>query len=154
MADRDLVERFRAYMRAKQQPVTSQRLVIAELMLTAADHVSAEDVVKRLLAQGHKTGLATVYRTVDLLLDSGLLVERDFGEGFRRFEPAPDMPPAEQMLCKVCGAVDEFRDERLDEITRAAAHARGFARDRHRLVIDGTCRKCQGTAPATERRYS
>jgi Fur family ferric uptake transcriptional regulator len=153
VADSAVVERFRAYLRAKELPVTGQRLVIAELMLNAPDHISAEDVALRIEEGGHKVGLATVYRTIDLLLDSHLLVERDFGEGFRRFEPARDIPHHEHLRCSVCGTVEEFRDERIEKITQTIAQSRGFASEGHRLVVHGTCRKCQGTAPAPDRRY-
>ncbi len=154
MADSTVTGRFAAYLRANDLPVTSQRLAVAELMLGAPDHVAAEDIVRRAREHGQKIGQATVYRTIDLLLDSGLLVERDFGEGLRRFEPAREAPRQEQLRCDVCGGVDEFRDDRLEVITQSAARAHGFARGGHHLVINGTCRKCQGTAPATERRYS
>ena len=50
-------------------------------------HMSAEDVYKALMAENIDVGLATVYRTLDLLVSSGLVAERDFGEGFRRYEP-------------------------------------------------------------------
>jgi len=151
VADDTVVERFCAFLRGKNLPVTSQRLAIAELMLHASDHLSADDVAARVREQGHQAGLATVYRTIDLLVESELLVERDFGEGFRRFEPARDVPQHEHMLCKVCGAVDEFHDERIAEITKAVAQSRGFARDRYRLVIHGTCRSCQRAATAPDR---
>ncbi len=154
MADDAVVERFRAFLREKSLPVTSQRLVLAELLLKSPGHLSADDVAALVRDHGHKVGLATVYRTIDLLVESGLVVERDFGEGFRRFEPARDVPRHEHMLCSTCGAVEEFRDERIDEITRHIAAARGFSRERHHLVIHGVCRACQRTAPAIDRRLS
>ena len=153
MADDAVAERFRAYLREKELPVTSQRLVIADLLLRAPGHLSAEDVAAQVLAQGHKVGLATVYRTIDLLVDSGLVVERDFGEGFRRFEPARDVAGHEHLLCSACGAIEEFRDARIEEVSRSIAAVRGFARERHQLVIHGVCRACQRTA-AIDRRLS
>jgi Fur family ferric uptake transcriptional regulator len=152
MADGAVVERFRAFVRERNLPVTSQRLVIAELMLNAPGHMSAEDVAGRLRETGQAVGLATIYRTIDLLLESGLLVARDFGEGFRRFEPARDTPQHEHLLCTNCGAVEEFHDEHIEQITRAIALSRGFARERHRLVIHGLCRNCQLATPAPDRR--
>lgn len=154
MADDEVVERFRAFLRERSLPLTSQRLVIAGLLLNAPGHLSAEDVAALVRDTGHTAGLATVYRTIDLLVESGLVVERDFGEGFRRFEPARDIPRHEHLLCSVCGAVEEFRDDRIDEITRNIASARGFSRERHQLVIHGVCRACQRKAPAIDRRLS
>lgn len=151
MADADVGERFRTYLRQRSLPVTSQRLVIADLLLHAPGHLSADDVAAHLSEKGHTVGLATIYRTLDLLVASGLVVERDFGEGFRRFEPARDMPQHYHLACTVCGAVTEFRDDRIDDLIRRSATARGFVPARHRLMIQGTCRDCRQGAPAPDR---
>jgi Fur family ferric uptake transcriptional regulator len=143
LADHAVVERFTAYLREHNLPVTAQRLAIAEVLLTSEHHLSAEEVAREVSARGRSVGTATVYRTIDTLLESGLLVERDFGEGFRRFEPARDVPNHEHLVCTQCGKVEEFRDERLERMTTIVAESRGFARQRHRLVIHGICRDCQ-----------
>ncbi len=143
MADDAVVQRFTAYLREHNLPVTAQRLAIAEALLTSDRHLSAEEVAQEVSARGRSVGTATVYRTIDTLVESGLLVERDFGEGFRRFEPARDVPNHEHLVCTQCGKVDEFRDERLERMTTIVAESRGFARQRHRLVIHGVCRDCQ-----------
>lgn len=143
MPDHPVVERFVGYLRAHNLPVTAQRLAIAEVLLVSDRHLSAEEVAREVTAGGRKVGTATVYRTIDTLLESGLVVERDFGEGFRRFEPARDIPHHEHLVCTQCGKVEEFRDERLERMTTLVAESRGFARQRHRLVIHGVCRDCQ-----------
>jgi Fur family ferric uptake transcriptional regulator len=143
LGDDRVVERFTAYLREHNLPVTAQRLAIAGVLLNSEHHLSAEDVAKEVSARGRAVGTATVYRTIDTLLESGLLVERDFGEGFRRFEPARDVPNHEHLVCTQCGKVEEFRDERLERMTTIVAESHGFARQRHRLVIHGVCRDCQ-----------
>lgn len=144
MADHPVVERFIGYLREHNLPVTAQRLAIAEVLLTADRHLSAEEIAAEVSARGRKVGTATVYRTIDTLLESGLITERDFGEGFRRFEPTRDVPNHEHLVCTQCGKVEEFRDERLERMTTIVAESRGFARQRHRLVIHGICSDCQG----------
>ncbi|MBX9928530.1 MAG: transcriptional repressor [Gemmatimonadaceae bacterium] len=142
-------ERFTRYLREHNLPVTPQRMAIAELLLNSDRHLSAEDVAQALVQRGRQAGTATIYRTLDVLVASGLVVERDFGEGFRRFEPARDVPHHEHLLCTQCAKVEEFRDERLERMTTLVAETRGFARQRHRLVIYGVCRDCQrGTTGA------
>ena len=143
MPDHPVVERFVGYLREHNLPVTAQRLAIAEVLLTSDRHLSAEEVASEVTARGRRAGTATVYRTIDTLVESGLLVERDFGEGFRRFEPARDIPHHEHLVCTQCDKVEEFRDERLERMTTLVAESRGFARQRHRLVIHGVCRECQ-----------
>lgn len=143
MPGQPVVDRFVAYLRAHNLPVTAQRLAIAEVLLTSERHLSVDEVAAEVSARGQRAGTATVYRTIDTLVESGLLVERDFGEGFRRFEPARDIPHHEHLVCTQCGKVEEFRDERLERMTTLIAESRGFARQRHRLVIHGVCRECQ-----------
>jgi Fur family transcriptional regulator, ferric uptake regulator len=137
------LEAFRLYLREHNLPVTAQRLAIAEVVLGSDRHLSAEEVADELAARGAAAGTATVYRTLEVLVRSGLVVERDFGEGFKRFEPARDIPHHEHLLCSVCGRVKEFRDERLERMTTLIAEAHGYARQRHRLVIYGVCAECQ-----------
>lgn len=143
MADHPVVDRFVTYLREHNLPVTAQRLAIAEVMLASERHLSAEEAAQEVSARGRKVGTATVYRTIDTLVASGLLVERDFGEGFRRFEPARDIPHHEHLVCTQCGKVEEFRDERLERMTTLVAESHGFARQRHLLVVHGICRDCQ-----------
>jgi Fur family ferric uptake transcriptional regulator len=147
VADHPVVDRFVAYLRQHNLPVTAQRLAIAEVMLASERHLSAEEVAQEVSARGRSVGTATVYRAIDTLIESGLLVERDFGEGFRRFEPARDIPHHEHLVCTQCGKVEEFRDERLERMTTLVAETHGFARQRHRLVIHGICRDCQRGTP-------
>ena len=138
-----MIEQFRRYLRDHNLPVTAQRLAIAEVVLASDRHLTAEDVAREVAARGASVGTATVYRTLEVLVRSGLVVERDFAEGFKRYEPARDIPHHEHLLCSVCGRVTEFRDERLERITTLVAEAHGFARQGHRLVIHGVCARCQ-----------
>lgn len=137
------LESFASYLRDHNLPVTPQRLAIADVLLGSTSHLSADDVARELKARGSAAGLATVYRTIEVLLRSGLLVERDFGEGFKRYEPARDMPHHEHLLCSVCGKVREFRDERLERMTTLIAQQHRFSRQGHRLVIHGICAECR-----------
>ena len=142
--DRDaVIETFRGYLRDHNLPVTAQRVAIARVVLGADRHLSAEEVAHELAARDAPVGTATVYRTLELLVRSGLAAERDFGEGFKRYEPARDMPHHEHLMCTACGRVTEFRDERLERMTTLIAEANMYARQRHRLVIYGVCGECQ-----------
>ncbi len=143
MEVRNDLELFRTYLRQHNLPVTQQRLAIANVVFASDRHLSVEEVAHHVAAEGENAGTATIYRTLDLLVRSGLVVERDFGEGFRRFEPSRGIPHHEHMLCTVCGRVDEFRDERLERMTTIIAESHGYSRQRHRLVIYGVCAECQ-----------
>jgi Fur family ferric uptake transcriptional regulator len=152
MADSDVIDRFTAFLRDRRLPVTQQRLAIAAILLRAHEHLSADDVAATLASDGQKVGLATVYRTLDLLVSCGLAEQRDFGEGFKRYEPMHAQANHYHLTCTVCGAVAEFFDERIPEIIRRTAAARGFVPGQHRLLVRGTCRACRKTPSVLDRR--
>jgi Fur family transcriptional regulator, ferric uptake regulator len=137
------MEAFRAYLRDRNLPVTPQREAIAGVVLNSDRHLSADDIERELAVLGIMVGTATIYRTLEVLVRSGLVMERDFGEGFRRYEPARDAPQHEHLICTICNSVTEFRDERLERMTTLLAEANGFVRQRHRLVIEGVCPNCR-----------
>jgi Fur family ferric uptake transcriptional regulator len=141
-----VIDAFREYLRDHNLPVTPQRLAIAEVILLRDRHFSAEEIQRELTSREIEVGTATIYRTLDVLVRSGLVVQRDFGEGFKRYESARDVPQHEHLLCTMCGKVEEFQDERLDRMATLIAEAHGFAIQSHRLVINGVCRDCQSRA--------
>ena len=143
MGNGDVMEAFRAYLRDRNLPVTPQREAIARVVLNGDRHLSADEIERELTVQGIMIGTATVYRTLEVLVRSGLVMERDFGEGFRRYEPTRDVPHHEHLICTACNRVTEFRDERLERMTTLLAESNGFLRQRHRLIIEGVCAECR-----------
>lgn len=146
--DDAVVDRFKEWLRDRGLPATAQRIAIAEVLLGADQHLSADDVCAALAQRGTKAGTATVYRTIDVLMESGLVIERDFGEGFRRFEPAQRAEAHERLICTACGRVEAVPDTRLERVAAELATAHGFTADRHRFVVYGRCRSCQTALPS------
>src|SRR2546426_12763243 len=95
-----LLGAFRRYLSDHNLPATQQRRAVAEAVFFAGDHLSAEDVAHRGARAGEPVGTATVYRTPDLLVQSGLVAERDFGEGFKQYEAVPAGHPARHRRCR------------------------------------------------------
>ncbi|HEV8124635.1 MAG TPA: Fur family transcriptional regulator [Gemmatimonadales bacterium] len=138
-----LLERFRRYLRDQHQPVTRQRDVVAEIVLLADDHLSVGAIQRRLKERGHRIGLATVYRVLEILVASGLVKAHDFGEGFRRFEPVTGQGRHEHLVCTRCGRVLEFSNEQLERMLPIIADEHQFQVQRHRVEIYGVCQLCQ-----------
>lgn len=138
-----LLERFRRYLRDHRQPVTRQRDRVAEVVLTSDEHLSADQIRRRLRDAGDAVGLATIYRTLDLLVQSGLVRAHDFGQGYRRFEPMPARTHHEHLICVRCGKVEEFAHDRLERMLPIIADEYGFQPERHRVEIYGVCLDCQ-----------
>lgn len=138
-----LAERFAHYLKERRLPVTRQRLEVAEAVVRVADHPSIERIRRDLRQRGIRVGTATVYRTIDLLVESGLVREHDFGEGYRRFEAMPDRAHHEHLVCQRCGTVVEFTNERLERMLELVADEMDFVHRRHRVEVFGLCAECR-----------
>jgi Fur family transcriptional regulator, ferric uptake regulator len=138
-----LLERFRRYLREHRQPVTRQRDLVAQAVFLSQDHPSVEGIRRALRERGEHVGTATVYRTLEVLVQSGLVRAHDFGEGFRRYEPMAAQTDHEHLICERCGRVIEFQNDRLERMLPIIADEHGFQHQRHRLEIYGVCRDCR-----------
>lgn len=139
-----LLERFRRHLRERRLPVTRQRLAVAEELFRSGDHPSVEDLERRLLGSGAQVGTATLYRTLEVLVRSGLAREHDFGEGFKRYEAMASAPAHDHLICGRCGKVEEFANDRLERLLRMTADEHRFLYRRHRVDVHGLCTSCRG----------
>ena len=137
-----LLERFRRYLRDHRQPVTRQRDLIARIVFLSEDHPSVDGIIRRLREGNEAVGTATVYRTLEVLVESGLVRAHDFGEGFKRYEPMSAQAHHEHLICDRCGNVVEFQNERLERMLPIIADEHAFQHSRHRVEIYGVCRDC------------
>jgi Fur family ferric uptake transcriptional regulator len=135
---------FRRYLREQGLPVTQQREAVAEVVFTSPGHLSVEDIEAALKDDGERIGKATIYRTVEILVRSGLVEERDFGEGFKRYEHLFGQQPVHaHLICTNCSEVVEIQSPELLRLQEEAAEDRGFLPTRHRMEIFGLCSACQ-----------
>jgi len=139
----DLVERFTRYLRDRRLPVTRQRLEVARAVARIEDHPSAERIQHDLAGRKVRVATATVYRTLELLVEGGLVRQHDFGEGFRRFEAAPERDRHEHLICQRCGRVAEFSNDRLERMLELIADELDFLHRRHRVEVYGLCPECR-----------
>jgi len=139
----ELVDRFRRYLRDRRQPVTRQRMAVAEVLMASEDHPSVEQLRRRLIQRGEHIGLATLYRTVDALVKSGLAREHNFGEGFKRYEALAQRAEHCHLVCRSCSGVSEFTNDRLERMLRMTADEHRFHYERHVIEIHGICDACR-----------
>jgi Fur family ferric uptake transcriptional regulator len=150
-----LLEAFRRHLHDHNLPVTEQRLAVAEAIFFSGAHLSAEEIAGHVAGHGSAVGTATVYRTLDLLVRSGLVKAHDFGDGFKRYEPGAaggEGQPHEHCICSSCGAVTEFSNDRLERMIALLAEEVAFRPHHHRLEIYGLCRSCQQSNPLARAR--
>jgi Fur family ferric uptake transcriptional regulator len=118
-------------------------LAVAHAVFSSDDHPSVEILRRRLIQRGEQIGTATLYRTLDGLVESGMVRAHDFGEGFKRYESTPDRSTHEHLVCRRCGRVIEFSNERLERMLRLTADEQGFLYERHRVEVHGVCADCR-----------
>jgi len=137
------MERFVAYLRQKNLKVTQERLDIVREVFSTDTHFEAADLVIRLRQQGKRVSPATVYRTLPLLIDSGLLRQSFLSSGRQTYYEHTLGPKGhEHMICVRCGKVIEFTSAPLEEALRQIAKEHGFRSERRRIELFGVCSDC------------
>jgi Fur family transcriptional regulator, ferric uptake regulator len=145
------VHLFRRYLRDQGLPVTQQREAIAEVVFASPEHMSVEEIEGKLRSRGERIGKATIYRTLEMLVRSGLVAEHDFGEGFKRYEHLFGPTPVHgHLVCTECGGVTEVRSAELERTQEAVAREHGFQAARYRLEMYGLCAECQAAGRTLE----
>lgn len=130
--------------------MTGQRRVIARVLSEAADHPDVEELYRRSSALDRRISIATVYRTVRLLEERGILARRDFGGGRARYEPS-EHGHHHHLIDVDTGRVIEFEDPEHERVLAAIAARLGFDLVSHRLELFGRRREARQTSQGTAR---
>lgn len=133
MADRP-IETLEEQCTKKGMRMTEQRRVIAQVMEAASDHPDVEELYRRASAIDPKISLSTVYRTLNLFEEAGLVTKHDFKDGRARFEPLPDTHH-DHLIDIRSGTVIEFRNEEIEAIQDLIAKRLGYRLVDHRLEL-------------------
>jgi len=137
------VEQLGAFIERRGLKHSRQREAILETFLAMGGHVPVEALVTRVREQDPRVGAATVYRTMKLLADCGLAVQRQFGDGQTRYEPAHDGGHHDHLICTGCGRIVEFENGRIEELQLRIARSHGFEVESHKLEMYGRCAACR-----------
>ena len=116
--------------------MTGQRRVIAQVIADSEDHPDVEELYKRASAIDPRISIATVYRTVKLFEDAGILDRLDFGDGRARYEESRD-DHHDHLIDLNSGEVIEFRNEEIERLQEFVARELGYKLVDHRLELYG-----------------
>ena len=144
---RDLKIQWREFLRERGLNTTQQRETIVEQFLRCKDHVSIDELLAKARKKNRRIGYATVYRTVKLLVESGVAHKRQFDDGQARFEVAGDHH--DHLICTKCGFIVEFEDEEIERLQERIAAKLGFNVTSHRHDLFGQCAKARGIEGGT-----
>lgn len=135
--------RFGAYLRSHNLKVTQTRsLIFKEIMSSPEVHPNAYELHYRLQEKGHRISLATIYRTLNILVKSGLVSEIDLGENHSHYEPDIAKTAHGHLICLSCGKVREFNHESIQSAIARIGKAAAFQLDKYSIQVFGFCQKC------------
>ena len=143
-------EEFIALLKNKGLKVTNQRLLVLEALAACPDrHLTAEEIYEIIKTDCPEIGLATVYRTIQLLLELHLIDRINLDDGFVRYEIGNGKEGGTKhrhhhLVCRKCGRVISFQDDLLEELEDKIVKTSGFQVMDHKVKLYGYCKECGG----------
>jgi Fur family ferric uptake transcriptional regulator len=136
--------RLKTFLKESGFKSTRQRDIIATEFLRCREHITAEDLYRKILRKHREIGFTTVYRTLKLLAQSGLATERVFADNLTRYEPlSVDEDHHDHLICLDCGSIIEFKNTRIEKLQTRVADEFGFHTVSHKMELYGHCRDCR-----------
>ena len=128
------------FLGGKNLRITSQRQAIIETVFNTEEHFTAEQLLEWSRKKDKSVSRATVYRTLPLLTESGLVREMDFGKDHKFYDPNyAHHPNHNHIICQDCEKIVEFDSEKIEKLEDEISHRLGFSIKTHRLQITGSC---------------
>lgn len=143
---RQVFDKLKAYLTNKGLKPTHQRNAILEYLLAARVHLTLEDIFAALKKKDPTLGKTTVFRTLKLLENAGIVDRVMEAEGRPHFEVKANRPHHDHAICIDCGAIHEFHSENMERRQNEAVAKLGFAPLWHRHEVFGRCRFCAAKA--------
>jgi Fur family transcriptional regulator, ferric uptake regulator len=131
------------YLRSVGQFLTHPRKIILESFLKVEGHISVKDLCKEVKKEDSQISPATVYRTMKLLVESGIASENEFADDRKLFEKIYGKEHHDHMFCTHCKKVSEFHNKSIERLQEEVAQEHSFEIKNHRMTLFGLCKECQ-----------
>ena len=139
-------EKFQEYLSTQGMRLTQERAIIVEDVFSQHEHFDAEQIVERLTPSpqkgGRRVSRASVYRTLTLLEEAGLIRKVARPNDRDVYEHDYGYPQHDHLICGECGDLIEFHNAEISRILEQVASGQGFRMTGHRLEVYGRCREC------------
>ena len=146
-------QRFLEFLAQKNLRMTGQRRAIIETVFSTEEHFTAEQLLGWSRRRDKSVSRATVYRTLPLLTESGLVREMDFGKEHKFYDPNyAEHPRHNHIICQDCGKIVEFESEKIEHVENEISRRLGYAVKSHRLQITATCEEFRQRGKCSKKR--
>lgn len=147
---------FKEMLREKGLKVTNQRLLVLETIAGhPGEHLTTEEIYELAKNKYPEIGLATIYRTVQVLVDLHVIDKVSFDDGFARYELGEGTTDTRHhhhhAICRRCGAVISFEDDLLEQLEQAVLETMGFEVTDHEVKLYGYCKACRALMKQDEK---
>lgn len=145
-------KRVIAFMESKGLRVTGPRLAIVEAAFGTTKHFTAEELLDMAKERDKSASRATIYRTLPILVESGLIREMDFGKNCKYYDPNyAEHPNHNHIICQDCDKIFEFDEEKIEEIEEEVSKKMGFKLQGQNLQLRGSCEKLKSLGACTHK---
>ncbi|QDU39148.1 Ferric uptake regulation protein [Maioricimonas rarisocia] len=137
-------EKYREFLATKGLRMTRERAIIVDEVFSSHEHFDAEQLIQRLALRknGRRVSRSTIYRSLALLEEAGLLRKVARQDDREIWEHDYGYPQHDHLICERCGRLIEFHNESISEILDEVARSHGFRMEGHRLEVHGLCDDC------------
>jgi Fur family ferric uptake transcriptional regulator len=134
---------FRNFLTSRDLKFTPERYIILKEVFQRHDHFEAEDLLSSIKKKGGRASRATIYRTLELLVQCGLLEVVDLGGISHHYEHVLGHQHHDHLVCEKCGRIIEFTHRQLEKLKEKVCHEMDFDGRFHTLKIFGICGRCR-----------
>src|SRR5580698_5891899 len=151
-AKRVAKEKFMDFLAHKHLRITSQRQAIVDTVFSTDQHFTAEQLLEWSRQRDKSVSRATVYRTLPLLTESGLVREMDFGKDYKFYDPNyAEHPNHNHIICNDCSKIVEFESDKIEKLENDITRRLGFSIKAQRLQITGSCDELKKLGACTKK---
>lgn len=134
---------FTQYLKQGNYRITPERFLVLDAVLDFEGHFDADELFIRVKTNGVRVSRATVYNTLDLLLDCGVVAKYTFGDNHSRYEKTSGKPHHDHLICLQCGEIIEFVNKKIEKVREEVCLENNFKSQSTSLQIFGVCAKCR-----------